>query len=93
MKNQKLTIDIEKIERKAQEREKQLDKAFRISESEFKLKNENLTEKLEKKVVQIENLNKVVTDTQAAVSRLSQQSLNLSLQIEELLEQNHKLED
>jgi hypothetical protein len=32
MRNQKLTMDIDKIERKAQDREKQLDQTFKKSE-------------------------------------------------------------
>lgn len=46
MKNQKLTIDIQKIESKAQSREKQLEQAFKKSEIDFKLKNDKLAEQL-----------------------------------------------
>ena len=48
MKNQKLSMELQKIERKSQEREKNLEQVYKKADIEFKLKNDRLTDQVEK---------------------------------------------
>jgi phage-related minor tail protein len=62
MKNQKLGMDLEKVERKAVDREKQLEQTFKKSENDFKLKNDKLSEQIEKLTSSMESLNQKYSD-------------------------------
>lgn len=81
------------MERKANQRQKQMEVAFKKSEMEFKLKNDKLQEKTEKMQAQIDDLNQKLNDSQHAVATLTDELQHLSQNNQEKATTIHRLED